>query len=66
VIVAAMFLCAPYSMGVAVPARAAARAYLLGRALPLPAVTTAVIGALAAVGVAAALVTRTSLSLRPR
>jgi O-antigen/teichoic acid export membrane protein len=45
---------------------ATACAYLLGRALPLPAVMTAVIGALAAVGVAAALVTRTSLRPRPR
>ncbi len=41
-------------------------AYLVGRAVPLPAVASAVVGALAAVAVAAALQTRTSLRLSPR
>ena len=45
---------------------ATASAYLVGRAVPLPAVASAVVGALAAVAVAAALQTRTSLRLSPR
>ncbi|HEY2790468.1 MAG TPA: oligosaccharide flippase family protein [Gaiellales bacterium] len=45
---------------------ATASAYLVEQALPLPAVASAVLGAVAAVAVAAALQTRTALRLSPR